>query len=190
MGLLCSVAVAQEEPGKPREKETFDPKTTTRITLGSSSGTPGTLVVVPIYFTPAEGMGVRSLKLEVNFVSANLKFDKVERGIAAEMGNVDVTSALKVGKNDKGVETSTVTVQAGFPSSETPKKGIPAGLLGYLTMRISETGRPAAISLRASAEGAELGSNKPLQNLRAIDAQVEVLAPGTLPLVSCFFFSH
>ena len=190
LGLLSSVSLAQEEPAKPREKETFDPKITTRVTLGGSSGTPGTAIVVPIYFTPAEGVEVGRLKMEVNFVSANLKFDKLDRGIAAEMGNVDVTSTLKVGKNDNGVETSTVTVQAGFSSSETAKKGILAGLLAYLTLRISDTGRPAAITLRASAEGAELGSNKPLNNLRAIDAQIEVLAPGTQPLVTCFFFSH
>jgi hypothetical protein len=187
----CSIALAQEGAGAPaKPKETFDPKITTRVTLGSSSGTPGTLIVIPIYFTPAEGVNVGQLKLEVNFVSANLKFDKLERGIAAEMGNVDVKSSLKTAKNDKDLEVSTVTVEAGFPSSETPKKGIPSGLLGYLTMRIADTGRPANITLRASAEGTELGSNKPVQNLRAIDAQVEVLAPGTMPLITCFFFTH
>lgn len=182
-GLLCQVLAAQEESGKAPEKEPIDTKTTTRVTLGSSSGTPGTSVVVPIYFTPAEGVEVGGLKVEVVFVSANLKFDKVERGIAAEMGDVDLKDELKIGKNDKGVETSTLVVQA------SAKKAIPAGLLGYITMKINETGRPANINLRASAEGKDLAS-KPVTKLRAFDAQVEVLAPGTQPAVACFFFSH
>ncbi len=184
-GLLCQAAAAQEESGKAQEKEPIDTKTTTRVTLGSSSGTPGTSVVVPIYFTPAEGVQVGHLKVEVSFVSANLKFDKVERGIAAEMGDVDLKNDLKVSKNDKDVETSTLQVTAAAPE----KKTIPAGLLGYITLKINETGRPANITMRATVEGADTAS-KPLTKIRAFDAQVEVLAPGTQPAVACFFFSH
>ena len=66
-GLLClaqPLRAAQETSGKPAasvaaksdapKKEEFDPKTTTRVTLGSASGTPGDAVVVPIYVTPVE----------------------------------------------------------------------------------------------------------------------------------------
>ncbi|MBI2815675.1 MAG: hypothetical protein HYX72_01925 [Acidobacteria bacterium] len=183
--LVCNTGVAQEKAEKTQEKEPIDTKTTTRVTLGSSSGTPGTSVVVPIYFTPAEGAQVGQLKVEVNFVSANLKFDKVDRGIAAEMGDVELKNELQTAKNDKGVETSTLQIQAQAP----PNKPIPAGLLGYITLKISETGRPANIGMRAAAEGADIAS-KPLTNIRAFDAQVEVLAPGTQPTVACFFFSH
>ncbi len=186
--VLCPVLAAQETAGKEPAKETFDPKTTTRVTLGSTSGTPGDPVVVPIYFTPAEGAQVGHLKISVTFISANLKYDKMERGIAAEMGDVAVTSDLKVSQNDKGVETSTLTLEATAPAS--PKKPIPAGLLAYVAMKINESGRPANITLRTTAEGSDLASNQPLKNVRAIDAEVEVLAPGTQPAVACFFFSH
>src|SRR5581483_9625681 len=97
-GLLCHSAAAQQDKAKAAEKEEIDPKTTTRVTLGSSSGTPGTSVVVPIYFTPAESVQVGRLSVEVNFVSANLKFDKLERGIAAEMGDVELKSETKTAK--------------------------------------------------------------------------------------------
>jgi hypothetical protein len=176
---------AQKEAAKGQGKEEIDPKTTTRITLGSSSGTPGTSVVVPIYFTPAEGVQANHVNLEVNFVSANVKLDKVERGIAAEMGDVDLKNDLKTAKNDKGVETSTLHIEAQAPD----KKPIPAGLLGYITLKISETGRPANITMRANAEASDLAS-KPISKVRGLDAQVEVLAPGTQPAVACFFFSH
>jgi hypothetical protein len=185
--LLCRVAAAQEDAAKAKEKEPVDTKAT-RISLASSSGTPGSSVVVPIYLTPGEGVQVGRLKITVTFVSANLKFDKLERGIAAEMGGVKVTSDLKLDKNDKGLETSTLVLEAEAPAS--PKKPIPAGLLAYLAMKISETGRPAKVSLRTTAEGSDLASNKPLANLRAVDAEVEVMAPGTQPVIACFFFSH
>ena len=29
-----------------------------------------------------------------------------------------------------------------------------------------------------------------MENLRAFDSKVDVLAPGTQPLVACFFFTH
>ena len=187
---LAQAAGAQEESGKPEQKETIDPKTTTRLTLGSSSGTPGASVVVPLYFTPAQGVDVGRLKLEVDYVSANLKFTKLDVGIAAEMGGVDLQIEAKDGKNEKDVETQTLRITASFLSPEPPKKGIPPGLLAYLTMKISENGRPASITLRAAAEASELGTNKPLQNVRAFEAKVDVLAPGTQPLVTCFFFTH
>src|SRR6266478_6566120 len=150
--LLClapPLRATQESPGKPEDapKETFDPKTTTRVALGSTSGTPGDAVVVPIYVTPAEGAKIGTLKIEVNFVSVNLKFDKTDRGIAAEMGDVQLVSESKESKNDKGLDTSTLVLRATAP--EAAKTPIPAGLLGYITLKISDKGRPASIALRA-----------------------------------------
>jgi hypothetical protein len=79
--VMAGQAAAQEQPGEA-EQAPIDPKVTSRVTLGSSSGTPGTSLVVPIYFTPAEGLQVGRLKLDVNFVSTNLKFSKLDAGIA------------------------------------------------------------------------------------------------------------
>ena len=187
---LCHSAGAQQESEKAREKEAIDPKATTRVTLGSSSGTPGTSVVVPIYFTPAQGVEVGRLELNVNYVSANLTFTKLDAGVAAEMGRVDLHSEVKEDKNDKGIDTQALLITASFLSAEPPQKGIPPGLLGYLSLKISENGRPASISLRTAAEANQLGTNKTLQNVRAFEGKVDVLAPGSLPMVTCFFFAH
>lgn len=186
---LGVAVAAPQESGTEAEAVEIDP-TTTRVIVGSASNSPGTSVVVPIYLTPADGAEVGRLKLDVNFVSTNLKFTKFEHGLAADMGKVDLSAEVKTTKNEKGVETSTLTVLASTSSAEPPAKGIPAGLLGYLTLQINEKGRLAKISLRATAEGTELKTNKPIQNLRAIDGKVEVVAPGDEPLVTCFFFSH
>jgi hypothetical protein len=159
------------------------------VVLGGTSGSPGQSVVVPIYLSPPEGVEVGRLKLEITFVSVNLKHEKTEPGIAADMANAKVNGEVTLGKNDQGVETSTVTVTVEAPSG-TPPKGVPAGLLAYLTLQISEKGRPATIALRTKLEATELGSGKKLDQLRSADAEIEVLAPGTEPAVACFFFTH
>src|SRR5512141_1807775 len=73
IGLLSQLAVAHDEPEDP------DAKKFTRITIPEGSGQPGMPVVLPVYFTPQEGVQVGHLKMAVTFVSANLKFEKVER---------------------------------------------------------------------------------------------------------------
>ncbi len=187
LGLLGSVSAAQT---KEQEKQDAEAKKFTRIKLGDTSAVPGQPALVPIYLTPAEGVEVGSVKMEITFVSANMKFEKLERGIAAEMADIDLTGDIKAGKNDKGVETSTVIIQTKPSNSEPRTRGISAGLLGYMTLKVSESGRPAVITLHTVAEVRDLGSNKPMTNVRTGDAILEVFAPGTQPAVSCFFFSH
>lgn len=183
---LSPSAMAQDQAASPKA----EPPKATRVTLGSSSGTPDTSVVVPVYFTPLEGVEVGRLKITVDFVSKNLKYSKMDPGIAAEMGKVDLSTEVKEGKNEQGLETTILTITASFLTPEPPAKGIPSGLLGYLTLNINADAREANINLKAAAEATELKTNKPIENLQASSATVDVLAPGTLPLVVCFIFSH
>ncbi len=166
------------------------PKPSGRVALGGGSGSPGDSLVVPVYFTPPEETQIGHLKIAINFVSANLKFKKVGKGIAAEMNDVDVTSDEKTDKNDKGVEVSTVTVTASVPPGDGSKKGIAGGLLAYLTMDISKTARPAIITLRTSAEATETGTSKKLGPVETADAKIVVITAEDKPLTDCFFFSH
>ena len=69
------------------------------------------------------------------------------------------------------LETQTLTITASFLSPDAPKKGIPSGLLAYVTLKISETGRPASITMRPTVEAGELGTNQPVQNLRGVRGQ-------------------
>lgn len=186
LGFLASPRLSAQDAGAA--SEAIDTKTVTRVTLGSGQGTPGMSVVVPIYFAAASGTEVGSVKMDISFVSENLKFGALERGIAAEMGAVDLKTSIKSAKNDKNIEVSTLTVAAATPGPG--KTGIPSGLLGYLSMKIAETGRAAKISLRPTAEATLAGSGSPAANVRGFDGFVEVFAPGELPNVNCFFFTH
>lgn len=187
---LSVSARAQDPPRSAQANQEVDPRATSRVTLGGTQATPGTSVVVPIYFTPAQNVEVGRLKLEVTYVSVNLKFVKLERGVPAELRGVDVKAEVKEGKTDRGLETQTVTITASFPSPEPPAKGIPSGLMAHMTLNVVHDGRPASIGLRPTAEATELRTNRPIPNLRAVAAQVDVVAPGSQPLIACFFFTH
>jgi hypothetical protein len=170
---------------RSQASQASDAQNTTRVTLGNTSGTPSSAVVVPIYFTPAEGKAVGNLKMEMTFISRNVKFSKLETGFAAENGGVTLKSDAKEGKNEQGLETTTLTIEAAASS-----KGIPSGLLGYLTFQIGENARPANITLSAKGEGVELGTGKPVADLKFFEAKLEVIEAGSQPLVACFFFTH
>lgn len=174
----------QGEAGQPP----VDPKTTTRITLGSASGEPNASVVVPIYFTPAEQAPVAQATISITFVSKNMKFSKVDLGAAAELGNVEIKTEATEGKNDQGLETTTLTVFAGV--QEGSGKELPSGLLGYVSFNILPTAVPANISLRAEASARLASGGAPAMDVRAFGAQVEVLAEGEGGMVACFFFTH
>lgn len=161
-----------------------------RVTLAGASGTPGSSAVVPIYFAPGEGVEVGQLRLEITFVSRNLKFARLARGTAAELGNVNVRHELREEKSEQGLENSTLTIVASAAESANRQKGIPGGLLAYITLKVNEGAGPANITLRTAAEGRELASGDPLESLEVMSDHVEILAPGSEPLVSCFFFSH
>jgi hypothetical protein len=160
------------------------------VVLGEGSGSPGSSVVVPIYVQPPDGTEIGQLRLQVTFVSVNLKFDKVEPGITAEMGDFRIHAESTAEKNEKDVETTMLTVTVTAPDTGNPPKGIPAGLLAYILLNISEKARPATIGLRAKLEATEQGTHKALVNLTVADSTVEVVAPGSEPAVSCFFFTH
>lgn len=180
LGLLAQQAASSQPP--------VDPKTTTRLTLGSASGEPGAAVVVPIYFTPAEQFAVGQTKMTITFVSKNMKFSKVDLGAAAELGSVEIKTETLAGKNDQGLETTTLTVNATVP--EGSGKAIPSGLLGYISFNILPTAVPANISLRAEASATLAAGGAPAKDVRAFGAQVEVLAEGEGGMVACFFFTH
>ena len=119
LGLLQPLQ-AQRESSNPDQKEKTE-NSAIRIGLGSTSGTPGTIVVVPIYLTLRESVKVGKLKVEVNYVSANMKFVKVDSGITTKSANVDLASDVTDGKNDKSLKD--IAQEVGTSASEI-KQGI------------------------------------------------------------------
>lgn len=208
-GLLAAAAqqaAAQQaaDSSPPTQSDAGKPP---RLTLASASGSPGGVLVMPIYFAP-EGVALDRIQLKTTFVSRNLKFTRLTRGSAAEGASVEVSSEAIESKDDKGLEHTTLTITAKMPApaagrdiadrdtaSRDTGKGIPGGLLGYITLRVSETAGPAIISFRSTVEAtlvSDPARPQPArqQEVEIIDDQVEIIAAGSEPLVSCFFFTH
>lgn len=182
--LAGQFAVAQDAPSQGSSTPEAN------VVLGGGTGSPGSSVAVPLYVRPPEGTEIGQLKLQVTFVSVNLKYGKIEPGITAEMGNITIETDTSGGTNEKGVETTTLTITATASGSDNSAQGIPPGLLLYIMLNIDEKGRPATIALRTKLEAREQGTNKLLPNVTTADSTVEVVAPGSEPSVTCFFFTH
>src|SRR5262249_55585538 len=142
---VCAPMLAIAQANQSRSSISDDSGKSTRVAVASNSGPPGSAVVIPIYFTPAAGAEIGSLKVEISFVSVNLKFSGVERGVSAKLPNLDFTSDVKEGKNAKGIETSTVSIHATLRPVAGRSKGILAGALAYLDLRISAKANAATI---------------------------------------------
>lgn len=190
LGLFVVLSTTLSTPAVAQTPEPeIDIETTTRVTLGKSAAQPNETALIPIYLVPPKSIPISRVKFNVTFVSANVKFDKVEPGPIIDVGKVKFSTEVSLGKNENGVETSTVTVVGEVP--EQSAEGLPAGLFVYLSLRLSAEARPANITLRTSAsEATRLGSAEPLPDVRTFDAQLEVQAPGYSPTVVCFFFNH
>ncbi|HXG23636.1 MAG TPA: cohesin domain-containing protein [Chthonomonadales bacterium] len=169
----------------PSEEEVPD---TTRVRIGDTTAVPGETLTLPIYLTPAKGARVGSLQIEISFVSENLKFVRLDPGIVAESGNLQLQTDVKTGKDEENIERSTVMIAASVREGNSDPIG--SGLLAYLILKTSEQARPANITLRASGTATELNTKKLLEKFEVLNARVDVYAPGDRPVVSCFFFTH
>ena len=157
-----------------------------RLTLASATGAPGGSLVVPIYFD-SEGRGIGRLRFETTFVSRNLKLQKFTAGSAAETAETQVASDFAESKDDQGLEHTTLTVT--FQATDAARP-IPAGLLGYISLRVGEKAGPAIISFHSKVEATLASGSAASQDVEIVDDQVEIIAEGSEPLISCFFFTH
>lgn len=180
-GAIAQVEDLKEEPEISR---------TTRISIADANAVPGEQFTVPVYFTPAFDSSISKLKFQITFVSANLKLLRLDPGIIVDLGNLRLTHEVKSAKNDKDVESTTVSVAAEMPAGGSSGEGIMRGLLAFLVLQVREEGRPAIITLRVSGEATDLKTGKPVDNFEETAAKVQVFAPGDRPVVSCFFFTH
>ena len=185
----ASSPVSQEEDGAGGEQS---PRTIPRIVLGAQTATPGVNVVIALYYTPAQGVELRSLVVEVEWVSKHLQFVRSQRGIAAEMIGANIDSKVTGTRTDsESLERSTLRINASVVE-ENPKRGLPEGLLAYLTFRVSPDAQPFAIELRPTLISA-LDISSPARKIAEAEMEngkVGVELPGLPPYVTCFFFTH
>jgi len=158
------------------------------IVIGTVASEVGTTAAIPLYFQPAKNSSVRSLHLELDFVSNSIKFAKAEKGVAAEGQNYDVTvEAKELPPDDKKLLHTRLTVDIAVPDSDS-KQSLPDGLLAFLNFAIPENAKPFSISLTPITVTAQNASKKPVEV--AAEAGKVIVSIPDAPLAGCFFFSH
>lgn len=163
-----------------------------RLSMESQAGAPGTEVVVPLYVSGLLGAELRSISVEIEWVSKNLTFLKSARGIAPESVGARVRARVaRVIQDANNLEHSTLLVEAAVVE-ENPDRGIPEGLLAYLTFQISPEAQPAEIGLRPKLQYAEQTGppGRKLMRAEVEFGKVIVELSGLPPYVICFFFTH
>jgi hypothetical protein len=168
-----------------------------RVSLGEVRAVPGASVMMPLVLTADPKNPLRSLTVDIEFVSNSLIFQKTSKGLAAELVNADVQANLTESKpNGMGLKRAKVRVTASLPDPS-PKEGLPDGLLAYLLFQVSQEAKPFLIKLTPTVVGAEDLSTPPKKvgnvgtelgqvAIESADAVYDRLAPQ----VACFFFSH
>jgi hypothetical protein len=168
-----------------------------RVSIGSIKGMPGASVMVPLTFNADPGKPLRSLIVDIEYVSNSLVFQKATPGIGAELANAKIETTLsELQPDDKGLKHSRLRLTASLP--EPPSKdGLPSGVLAYLLFRLAEEAKPFAIRLVPTVSSAEdIGTPpKKVTGIGTEAGQVAVEDPQAIydrlaPQVACFFFTH
>jgi hypothetical protein len=153
--------------------------------------------MLPLSLTADPKRPLRSLTVDVEFVSKSLIFQKTSLGIAAELANAKIEASIaKETTDDNGLKHVTLRVSAALP--EPPAEtGLPDGLLAYLIFDIAQEAQPFRIRLTPAVVSASDLSNPPKAvagvgaqpGLVVIESQQAVF-DQMAPPIACFFFSH
>ena len=170
---------------------------TPRVSLAEIDGTPGASLMMPLSLTPDPKNPLRSLTVDIEYVSNSLIFQKASRGLAAELANADIQSNLTESKpDDKGLRRAKLRVTASLPEPN-PKEGLPQGLLAYLLFQVSPDAKPFLVTMTPTIVSAYDLSTPPKEvtNVVTKPGSVSIDDLGDrydrlAPAVACFFFTH
>ena len=170
---------------------------TPRVSLAEIVGTPGASLMMPLSLTPDPKNPLRSLTVDIEYVSNSLIFQKASRGLAAELANADIQSNLTESKpDDKGLKRAKLRVTASLPEPNT-KEGLPQGLLAYLLFQVSPDAKPFLVTMTPTIVSAYDLSTPPeeVTNVVTKPGSVSIDDLGDrydrlAPAVACFFFTH
>lgn len=159
------------------------------ISMDNVAASPGASLMVPLYYSPDSQIALRSFTVEIEYVSNNLEFQDMAKGIVNPDG-LQLSHSLSKGEPDaKGVKRSKLRLAI---ADERSKEGLGEGLLAYLMFQLSLEAKPFVIKLTPTIISAE-DMQKPARKVSSLGAQpgsVVVESLDVTPGMSCFFFTH
>lgn len=185
-------APMQEEDFQKVSAEDAASQAVPRISLDKITGTPGASLMVPLYYTPDPNNPLRSLVVDIDYVSNHLKFQKISRGVFPEDMNVDLAANSTDRTPDaKGAVHSKLHVSVGIADKDA-KKGLPDSLIAFLLFQVTMDAKPFSIKLTPTFASAEDIHTPPknVAKIATVPGTVVVEIPDLMPEATCFFFSH
>ena len=163
-------------------------ESTPSLILGTVASERGTTVSIPVYYQPGKSGGLRSLHLDVDFVSNTVKFAKADKGLAAQTQDYNLTvDAKELPPDEKKITRTRLSLDVSIPEADSTKS-LPEGLWAFLNFKIPPDAKPFSISLNPIAISAQDLSKKPAR-VEGEAGKIIVSVPDE-PLVGCFFFTH
>lgn len=182
----ASSRAAAAPQGKSTAKSAQEPSGS--LIVGTVASERGTTAAIPLYFQRSNNTNVRSVHLELDFVSNSIQFTKAEKGVAAEGQNFEVTAEAKqLPPDDKKITHTRLNIDVSVADSDS-KKSLPEGLLAFLNFKIPDDAKPFSISLTPITIAAQDSSKKPVEV--AAEAGKVIVSIPDAPLAGCFFFTH
>jgi len=149
-----------------------------RLVLGADKGAKGDEVFIPLMLSPAPGAQIAKISATIGFPSEALQFVSAKPGAPPD-SRVEVRSEDTPG--DASGSMVKVEVESRVPD------GIPAGIIGLLTFKVSEqtaAGRTIALDLKAKALA--VGGAQVL--LAVVAGEIELTQ---VPVIfACYFYMH
>ncbi len=191
--LVAAVLIGFSVPSEAQEP---------RVSLAEVGGTPGDSLLMPVSLTPDAEQPMRSLTIDIEYVSNSLAFTSVSRGMGAELAGAVVDATLtETDPDDEGRKRATLRLTAALPEPASGQgvspPGLPQGVLAYLLFQVAEEARPFVISLTPTVVSAQDLSTPPeeVSGLATVAGSVKIesledVYDRLAPEVSCFFFTH
>ncbi len=158
------------------------------LIVGTVASERGTTAAIPLYYEPSKNSHLRSVHLELDFVSNSIKFTKAEKGVASEVQNFDVAvEAKELPPDDKKISHTRLLIDVTLTDADA-RKSLPEGLLSFLNFKIPDDAKPFSIGLNPITVAAQDAAKKPVEV--AAEAGKVIVSIPDAPLAGCFFFSH
>lgn len=184
--LALVVLVAVLTVGAPRPFDVTGAQQATIVTVSQSAGPPDSKVTVPVYFTPAAGVAVGRLVLDVKVPSALLTFQGAELSGLSEGLGVTADVSQKAGPDDGSTIVHIVLAAQAQGSSREP---LPDGPLVHLAFVVAASVKPGTVIPLEPTATAQTFDDPPraVEPLVVPPGEIVVSEPG---ISSCFFYMH
>ena len=161
----------------------------TRLAVGAVTRTPGEIVSVPVYFTPAENAQMGQVEADLVFPKSALEFTGVEISLLFKEHGGAIQASLQESPGDAG--KSIVRWRVG-PESKEKQIALPTGIIAYFTFQIAADAELGSRLTLKNENVVVWDLNDPPEKVSAVQSFEGAITVSSVeaPIAACFFYMH